>query len=97
MLKHNLRSTRYKDIYDFYYLINEQPINKTLLLKYIDKTIINDSSIKYENMDSVCKAVNELLNDENFKNHVNDSLDKWIDKPINDIIESICDFIKSIK
>lgn len=36
MLKHGIRTTRYKDIYDFYYLITEGNMDKVWLLKLIN-------------------------------------------------------------
>lgn len=93
LLKHNIRSTRYKDIYDFYYLINEQPINKKLLKMYINRYIIKDSSIKYSDIYSISEAIRILSNREDFKSNIDESNDRWIDESIDNIIFSICDFI----
>ena len=40
LLKFGIRSTRYKDIFDFYYLINIKDIDNIKLLKYINILII---------------------------------------------------------
>lgn len=97
LLKHDVRSTRYKDVYDFYYLINEQPINKDILLNYINSTIINDPGIKYNDVNSICKTIRDILEDYNFKDRINNSADKWIDLPIDNIVSSICDFIDTLR
>lgn len=36
LLKFGITSTRFKDIFDFYYLINNENLNKVKLIKYID-------------------------------------------------------------
>ena len=36
LLKFCITSTRFKDIFDFYYLINNENLNKDKLLEYID-------------------------------------------------------------
>ena len=41
MLKHGIRTTRYKDIYDFYYLITEGNMDKESLIKLINIYCIN--------------------------------------------------------
>lgn len=96
LLKHNIRTTRYKDIYDFYYLINEQPIDKQLLKIYINKYILEDNKLKYKTIDSIAEEVDTLLNDDNFKLRLSDSIDKWIDLPIDEITFSIINFLKTL-
>lgn len=46
MLLKDLLSTRYKDIFDFYYLINNTNIDKEKFNKYIAEIIYNDESVK---------------------------------------------------
>lgn len=45
LFKFGIRSTRYKDIFDFYYLINNDMLNKNKLIKYIDLLIVNEDNI----------------------------------------------------
>ena len=51
LLKFGITSTRFKDIFDFYYLINNENLNKDKLLKYIDILIFQDENMRGEIMD----------------------------------------------
>ena len=50
LLKFNIRSTRYKDIFDFYYLIDNKLLNKEKLEKYFKILIYDDKSINVNNV-----------------------------------------------
>lgn len=45
-------STRYKDIFDFYYLINNENLNKNKLLKCFDILIFQDETMKENSVSS---------------------------------------------
>ena len=50
LLKFNIRSTRYKDIFDFYYLIDNKLLNKEKLEKCFKILIYDDKSINVNNV-----------------------------------------------
>lgn len=45
-----IRSTRYKDLFDFYYLIKYSNLDKNKLLNCIDLIIFKDESMKEKNI-----------------------------------------------
>ena len=49
LLKFGFRSTRYKDLFDFYYLIANNKLHKEKLLYTFNIIIFNDSSMKEKN------------------------------------------------
>ena len=49
LLKFGFVSTRYKDIFDFYYLINNESLSKDKLLKCFDTFIFSDETMKENN------------------------------------------------
>ena len=66
LLKFGIRSTRYKDIFDFYYLINNNILNKERLLKYIDLLIINDKNINQSTINEIILRLETILNNRSF-------------------------------
>src|SRR5699024_1244609 len=53
LLKFGITSTRYKDVFDFYYLINNEKLDKNKLLKYIDILIFEDSLMKENDFEGI--------------------------------------------
>ena len=60
LLKFGITSTRYKDVFDFYYLINYERIDKTKLIHYISRIGMIFKNRRYKNMLSL--ASNNWLN-----------------------------------
>ena len=57
LLKFGVLSTRYKDIFDFYYLINNNNIDKDKFNKYIDKIIYKDDTLEEKNINDMIKSI----------------------------------------
>ena len=96
MLKHGIRTTRYKDIYDFYYLITEGNMDKSLLIKLINIYCINNIS----RINTTSDIVNELsrtFNNPNFLENVQNSRYNWIGENTNIVLNTILDFIKQLE
>src|SRR5699024_1651897 len=53
LLKFGITSTIFKDIFDFYYLINNENLNKDKLLKYIDILIFQDENMREKSLEDV--------------------------------------------
>ena len=95
-IKHGIRSTRYKDIYDFYYFISESKLDDKKVLKLIDSYILG----KKPNIRSVSDIYNELnliFDNRMFLNSVKDSKYNWIEVDSNLAIKTVLDYIKSIE
>lgn len=50
LLRFGIRTTRYKDIFDIYYLINNTCVDKNKLLIIINVLIINDKTMRENNI-----------------------------------------------
>ena len=50
LLKFGITSTRYKDIFDIYYLINKSDFDKRRFLNYLDKLIFRNELIEESNI-----------------------------------------------
>lgn len=96
LLKFGFVSTRYKDIFDFYYLINNENLNKDKLLKCFEIFIFQDESMKENNVNDVFNRLNRILHNKNYLKNLNTAKNNWLDLPIETVIESVLDFFKTL-
>ncbi|NMA04970.1 MAG: nucleotidyl transferase AbiEii/AbiGii toxin family protein [Acholeplasmataceae bacterium] len=94
IIKFGTFTTRIKDIFDIYYLINNSKYKKDVVLEYIKilflKTEKTKSILEYK------KRIKETLSSKRIKNKLNES-DNWLDVESEDIVESIIKFFNSLK
>lgn len=93
LLKLGFVSTRYKDIFDFYYLVNISKLNKKKLLKNIEILIFNDDKMRENNIEDILNRLNNTLKSKRYINHLNDPVVNWLDIPIEDAINSLLKYI----
>lgn len=96
MLKHGIRTTRYKDIYDFYYLINEGNMDKSLLIKLINIYCIN-SDLKINTTSEIANELSKIFKNANFLENVQNSRYNWLGEEINIVLDTILDYIRQLE
>lgn len=97
LLKIGITSTRYKDILDFYYLINYQKIDKDKMLKYFDILIFQDKSLNINNLDDILERIKLILNDKNFKDNLSDVKVNWLNINSDDVISNVLNYINNLR
>lgn len=97
LLKFGIRSTRYKDIFDFYYLINNNILDKDRLIKYIDLLIFKDENITQNTMNDITLRLETILNNKRFIDRLDNARSNWINMPVNDVIDNVIDYFKFIE
>ena len=97
LLKFGIRTTRYKDIFDIYYLINKTDINKDDLLNIMNKLIIQDVTMRENNIEDIIKNLNITLNNNIFKRSLSDAKNNWLDISVDQLINNVIDYFKSIE
>lgn len=97
LLRFGIRTTRYKDIFDIYYLINNTNINKDDLLDIMNTLIIKDSTTREKNIEDIVKNLNTILNNNIFKRSLSDARNNWLDISVNQVINNVIDYFKSIE
>lgn len=97
LLRLGFRSTRYKDLFDFYYLINIAGIDKKKLENCFDILIFNDTNTKENNITDIIHRLNEILGSERYFNMLNDPKVNWVDLPINEVINNVLNYFKSLE
>ena len=96
MLKHGIRTTRYKDVYDFYYLITEGNMDKSLLNELITIYCIDNNS-RIKTTSDIVNELNKIFNNPNFLDNVKNSRYNWINEDTEIVLNNILSFIKELE
>lgn len=96
LLKLGLRSTRYKDLFDFFYLINSCNMNKIKLIKSINTYIYNDETMRENNIQDIYDRLSKVLNSNLFKNNLNSPKVNWLDISIEEAINSVLNYLEEL-
>lgn len=97
LLRFGIRTTRYKDIFDIYYLINNTDINKDELLKIIDTLIIKDTTTRENNIYDIINNLNIILNNNIFKRSLREARNNWLGISIEEVIDNVINYFKSME
>lgn len=79
LLRFSIRTTRYKDIFDIYYLINKTDIKKDDLLNTMNTLIIKDATMRENNIEDIIKNLNTTLYNNIFKQSLSNARNNWHD------------------
>ena len=96
LLKFGITSTRFKDIFDFYYLINNQNINKDKLLKFIDILIFEDEKMRENTLQDIYRRLENILNNSRFQSRINTANNNWLEIPIKDVINNVLEYFDDL-
>ncbi len=97
LLKFGIRSTRYKDVFDFYYLISNNFLNKDRLFKYIDLLIIKDKNINQDTINDVILRLKTIFNNKRYIEKLDNARSNWINVPVREVIDVVISFFKSLE
>lgn len=97
LLRFGIRTTRYKDIFDIYYLINKTDINKDDLLNIMNKLIIEDTVMKENNIHDIIKNLNHTIKNNVFKQSLSDARNNWLDISVDDVIDNVLDYFRFLE
>lgn len=94
LLKFGALSTRYKDVFDLYYLSSKINIEK--LRDAIDVFIINDEGMRENNIKDIEKRLNKTFSDKVYRRNLDSSDKRWLDEDIDVITNGIMETIASV-
>ena len=97
LIRFGIRTTRYKDIFDIYYLINNTDIEKDKLLNILKLIIINDKTMRENNIADIVSNLEITLNNNIFKQNLAYARNNWLEIPVDDVIKNILDFLSSLE
>ena len=96
LLKFGITSTRFKDIFDFYYLINNENLDKDKLIKFIDILIFQDETMRENELKDIHIRLTNILNNKRFQSRINTANNNWLEIPIKDVIDNVLDYFENI-
>lgn len=97
LLKLGFRSTRYKDLFDFYYLINKTELDKEKLMNCFNILIFKDETMRENNIKDVVNRLQMTFNLNAYRNHLSNPKNNWLDITVDDAIMSVLKYIKSLE
>ena len=96
LLKFGITSTRFKDIFDFYYLIHNNDLNKDKLIKYINILIFQDENMRENELKDLHIRLTNILNNKRFQSRINTTNSNWLELPIEDVINYVLEYFDSL-
>ena len=94
LLKFGPFSTRYKDVYDMYYL--KDIIDKEKLLAAIDTYIFSDSTMRENDWEDIVKRLKFTFSDKLYVKALDTSDKRWLDDSIDAIAKGLIEFVREM-
>ena len=94
LLKFGPFSTRYKDVYDMYYLKNV--VDRQKLMIALDTYIFSDITMREKNGDDIVKRLQFTFKDKGYRKRLATSDKRWLDEEVDVIMEGILEFVSKI-
>ena len=88
-------STRYRDIFDLYWLITEGNLDKDKILNYM-KILIFDNDIDIHEIKELYNIVNLVLSEPMFISNLSNNYN-WINANIDTILNTIKDYLQTLE
>ena len=96
LLKLGFRTTRYKDLFDFYYLINIAGIDKQKLYNCFDVLIFKNNEMRENNLIDILSRLRQIFSSSRYYNMLNEPKINWLDIPVNKVIDNVLNYFDSL-
>lgn len=93
LLKLGFRSTRYKDLFDFYYLIDNNKLDENKLLKTFKVIIFDDETMREETIGNIISRLESIFNSKIYRSNLSNPKVNWLDISIDDAITKVLDYM----
>ncbi len=94
ILKFGRLSTRYRDLYDIFYLLDLIDIEK---LCYILKlSVFGDEKMRENSMEDIYKRLADIFSNKNYIKKLNSSKKNWLDASNEEVLQKILNFFKNM-
>ena len=93
ILRFGFFSTRYKDVYDIYYLLYK--VEQTKLKKCITTLIVTDNTMKENNIKDITIKIKQIFTNNSYINKLKTSRKNWLNISHEEIIVSIIEFFEN--
>ena len=93
LLKLGFRSTRYKDLFDFYYLIDNNKLDENKLLKTFKIIIFDDETMREETIGNIISRLESIFNSKIYRSNLSNPKVNWLDISTTIAITEVLDYI----
>jgi predicted nucleotidyltransferase component of viral defense system len=94
ILKFGTRSTRYKDIFDLYWLSAQ--LDNKVLLHCFDIYIFSDPGMKENTIEDIQQRIRKVLENQNFRKLVSASKKNWLDTEDDQACDGLVNFLATL-
>ncbi len=94
LLKFGPNSTRYKDVFDMFYLADK--VDTERLLQCLNTFVISDPGMKENDMDAVVRRITRTFSSERYIARLTNSKKNWIGKEIPTVTTRLIELLKSM-
>ena len=95
ILKHDVLSTRYKDVFDICYLSDF--VNAERLKQCISRFIFEDKKLKVGTKEELIERIGRIFTDKTYLQKIATSKKNWLDIPLEKVVQKDLEFFRSIE
>lgn len=96
LLRHGIRSTRFRDLYDMYYIGHAASLDRPRLKRYIKSEIIDDSDMWDDNIEGIATRIGRTLSNRQFIARMKTSHRDWIGKSAEEVARWLPPFLRRL-
>ena len=96
LLKIGRFSTRYKDLFDFYYFINSDGLDKSRLIKCFAEYILDVDGMKEASISDIHKRLFSIFKNRAYIRRADTVRNNWLGVPISEVTERILEYIEEL-
>ena len=96
LLRHGICSTRYRDLYDLYYIGHRGDLDRERLKRYIDKEIVDNQDMWEKSIEDIVRRVERTLSNQQFLARMRSSHRDWIGKSAEEVARWLLGFLGSL-
>lgn len=94
LLKLGPISTRYKDVFDMFYLSHHVDLSK--LKMCMVAYIFSDNEMHEKSESDIVNRIQRIVSHETYLKSLSNSNKNWLDEPVADVVAGLVDFLKSL-
>ena len=96
LLKHGSGTTRYKDLFDLYWLIKNGKLDREKILFIFEKKVFSNSLNSIYNYEALIYNLKRVLNSKKMRNILYKSSDNWLDITNSELLGTILNYLEQL-
>ncbi|MCF0112472.1 MAG: nucleotidyl transferase AbiEii/AbiGii toxin family protein [Bacilli bacterium] len=97
LLRHGFRSTRYKDVFDLYFLISNHRLKKKNLKGLIKEFIFDDPEMRENTIAEIADRVSRTFQNSEYAKKIGGAKAAWLDVEPNDAMKGLLVYFESLQ